>query len=230
MTQQPPQQDIGQPLKQRAPAPALTSIKTLIATAITLGLIGGFTYLNNSSALISGFHHSGDEMDSSAQRERSEAFAAIGSLNLKAIADAEIDTAIDTMQLDPKSKQALKVDIAPVMKVVPAAAKPDTFPKPANDISQPSSIRLVWISVWDTDAEDGDVIKITSQGYSRKVTLTKKPIPFAIPVPTSGVINITGIRDGEGGGITVGLESGTSQAIFPIMSVGQTLGLHVVVN
>jgi hypothetical protein len=59
------------------------------------------------------------------------------------------------------------------------------------------------------------------------VTLTKQPVRFAVPVPRDGVIKITGIRDGEGGGITVGLASGTSQAVFPIMSVGQTLDLKV---
>ena len=56
------------------------------------------------------------------------------------------------------------------------------------------------------------------------------PVTFAIPIPVSGNINITGIQDGEGGGITVGLASGESKTVFPIMSVGQVLGLRVKVN
>jgi len=88
-------------------------------------------------------------------------------------------------------------------------------------------LRLAWVTFWDTDAEDGDVVRIDSQGYSRTITLTKQPVTFAIPVPPSGVVNVTGIRDGEGGGITVGLASGQWKAEFPIMSEGQVLGLKV---
>ncbi len=67
------------------------------------------------------------------------------------------------------------------------------------------------------------VIRIDSQGYSRTVALAKAPITLAIPVPTNGIVNITGVRDGEGGGVTVGLASGASKAVFPIMSVGQSV-------
>jgi hypothetical protein len=91
-------------------------------------------------------------------------------------------------------------------------------------------ISLAWITLWDTDAEDGDVVRIDSGGYSRTVTLTKEPVTIAVPVPRNSIISVTGIRDGEGGGITVGLASGVSRAIFPIMSVGQTLGLKTQFN
>jgi hypothetical protein len=93
-----------------------------------------------------------------------------------------------------------------------------------------SPMKLVWITLWDTDAEDGDAIRIDSQGYSRTVILTKQPVTFAIPVPVSDVVSITGVRDGEGGGITVGLASGASKAVLPIMSVGQVLNLKVKVH
>ena len=89
---------------------------------------------------------------------------------------------------------------------------------------------LAWITLWDTDAEDGDVVRIDSGGYSRTITLSKQPVTIAVPVPHDSVISVTGIRDGEGGGITVGLASGASRAVFPIMSVGQTLGLRAQFN
>jgi hypothetical protein len=91
-------------------------------------------------------------------------------------------------------------------------------------------VRLAWISLWDTDVEDGDTVRIDSYCYSRTVVLKKQPVTFAIPVPESGVINVTGVSDGDGGGITVGLASGPSRAIFPIMSPGQLLGLRIKVN
>ena len=101
---------------------------------------------------------------------------------------------------------------------------------PALAQSQTRRVRLVWITLWDTDVEDGDVVRIDSQGYSRTIRLTKKGDTFAVPVPASGVIQVTGVSDGDGGGITVGLASGGVKAIFPVMSEGQVLGLQVRVN
>ena len=87
--------------------------------------------------------------------------------------------------------------------------------------------RLAWVTLWDTDAEDGDMVRIDSSGFSTVVTLTNAPITFAVPVPEQGVINITGVRDG-GGGITIGAMSGMQRIALPIMSVGQVLGVPVV--
>ncbi len=90
--------------------------------------------------------------------------------------------------------------------------------------------RLAWVTLWDTDAEDGDVVRIESNGLSRTITLSKQPLTIAVPVPADSVIKVIGVRDGEGGGITVGFASGAARAVFPIMSVGQTLGLRVRFN
>jgi hypothetical protein len=62
------------------------------------------------------------------------------------------------------------------------------------------------------------------------VVLANHGVTFAIPVPSGGKISLTGIRDGDGGGITVGVASGPTKAILPIMSVGQVLNLNVKVN
>jgi len=96
--------------------------------------------------------------------------------------------------------------------------------------SNASQMTLAWVRLWDTDVEDGDVVRIDSAGYSRTVTLTSRGVTFAIPVPANGQIRIAGVRDGDGGGITVGLASGSAQAILPIMSVGQVLTLNVRTN
>ena len=93
--------------------------------------------------------------------------------------------------------------------------------------SRETPLRLAWITLWDTDVQDGDVVRIDSGGYSRTVTLTKRGETFAVPIPASGLITVSGIKDGDGGGITVGLASGADKAVFPIMSVGQSLGLRV---
>ena len=105
-----------------------------------------------------------------------------------------------------------------------------TSPSPVAALSRSAPTRLAWITLWDSDVEDGDVVRIESAGYSRTVVLASKGATLAIPVPASGKVNITGVRDGDGGGITVGVASGAVQAVLPIMSVGQVLTLNVKVN
>ncbi|WP_158902628.1 hypothetical protein [Burkholderia sp. L27(2015)] len=112
----------------------------------------------------------------------------------------------------------------------PAVAS-DALPSRSTSLaSNGSQMTLAWVRLWDTDVEDGDVVRIDSAGYSRTVTLTSGGVTFAIPVPANGQVRITGVRDGDGGGITVGLASGSAQAILPIMSVGQVLTLNVRTN
>lgn len=101
-------------------------------------------------------------------------------------------------------------------------ASSSAMPSPA---TQPA-IRFAWVTLWDSDVEDGDAVRIQSAGYLRTIVLTRQGITFAIPVPADGKITLTGVQDGDGGGITVGLGSGG----VPIMSVGQTLTLNVKVN
>ncbi len=142
--------------------------------------------------------HSADAMSREAREARTESFLASAPLQLLGVSPLERARATATMNLDPASRAAL-----------------------------PEFVRLAWITLWDTDDEDGDTVRIDSAGYSRTVTLTKKGATFAVPIPGDGVINLTGVRDGEGGGITVGAASGSSSVVLPIMSVGQVIGLHV---
>jgi len=113
------------------------------------------------------------------------------------------------------------------MPVLTAGAKGS--PEPAAIAAAPQKQLLVWFTLWDTHAQDGDVVQIRSGGYQREVTLMNKPTRFAVPVPSSGVLNIIGIRDG-GGGITVGAMSGESPVALPLMSEGQVLGIPVAVR
>lgn len=90
--------------------------------------------------------------------------------------------------------------------------------------------RLAWMTLWDSDVEDGDAVRVECGGYARTVTLTKRGITFAVPVPPDGQIRLIGVRDGDGGGITVGLASGAAKVLLPIMSVGEVLNLNVRVS
>ena len=149
-----------------------------------------------------------DQVSAGQRAERQRAFEAMGVVTLLPVPDEEVPRAVSDMGLSPDRTRALRADLA---EVLPQPLKP----------------RLAWIRVWDSEVEDGDVVRIESAGYSRTVTLTKRGITLAVPVSATGIVTLTGIHDGDGGGITVGLSSGQSSALLPIMSTGQTLRIAV---
>jgi len=164
-------------------------------------------------------------LDNITQKQRddlSAAFNVLAPIPMKMVEEKEVPSAIENMNLSAAAKHSLLLDLAKTPSAQPAAIQ--VAPQ------QKNPVRLAWITLWDTDAEDGDTVKIESQGYSRTVILKKTPVTFAVPVSTSGIINVTGISDGDGGGITVGIASGDRKAVFPVMSEGQVLGLRVQAN
>jgi hypothetical protein len=201
--------------------------KALLSTAILGGLLASSSY-----ALSNGWAKPGDDVSPSQAQMRLEAFHSLDSLVASKVSDKDVDRALQDMKLSPEALQSLRSDVSKVaspMLPAPTPVRPDaTAPAIRPDAQAKSQqLQLVWIRLWDTDAEDGDVVRVDSGGYSRTVRLTKHGDTFAVPVTADGLIRVTGIKDGDGGGITVGLASGSSQAVFPIMSEGQVLGLRV---
>lgn len=170
-----------------------------------------------------------DEVSTVDRQARAEAFAAMAPLSVQTVDNRDVDKATRTMELAEPQRRALIAAVKASPLTGPAAVRltPGAQPKPS---PEPARVRLAWVTLWDTDAQDGDVVRIESQGYARTVTLAKAPVTFAIPVYASGVIRVVGVHDGDGGGITVGLASGASKAVFPVMSEGQVLGLRVAIN
>lgn len=202
--------------------------KALLSTLVLIGLVGASSY-----ALSESWASMGDDVSPAQAHMRLEAFQALDSLVASRVSATDTEKALQGMHLSAKALQAVRSDLK-----ADTPAQPEAAPTAATDAapaghplvqaqSQPQRLQLVWIRLWDTDAEDGDVVRIESGGYARTVLLTKRGDTFAVPVPADGVIRVTGIKDGDGGGITVGLASGSSQAVFPIMSEGQVLGLRV---
>ena len=109
-----------------------------------------------------------------------------------------------------KAQAALNLPAPEVQKIMQAA-----------DSGQ---IQLAWVTVWDNSAEDGDVIKLSSQGYSSQVKLMHAPVTVVIPVTHAGTIQLTGVFDG-GGGITAAAKTAAGEIPFPPLTPGQTLTL-----
>ena len=200
--------------------------KSLPVTVVLLcGIISG-TYLTCGPGFLPFVHH-GDNVTEEQSQERLAAFNSLGPLQVMLVTEKEIPGAIEGMQLSAEAKQALLMDPAGAPSA--RSEQSASSPLPAKDPAA-NPLHLAWVTLWDSDTEDGDTVRIDSQGYLRTVVLKKAPITFAVPISPNGTINVTGVRDGEGGGITVGLASGASKAVFPIMSEGQVLSLQVRIN
>jgi len=237
------------PYKLRA-----TLLKAAALSILVVGLIAGGMYFTSSTTLLAQSH--ADNVSDAEQLARIKAFDSLKDFSVAIVSPADISAAVDSMHLAPPARDALLIrlgahsapsapiasspgssarpapqvrDAAPDALAEPSPA-PQTSPAYASAASKAATIRLAWITLWDSDVEDGDVVRIDSEGYSRIVVLANRGVTFAIPVPSSGKISLTGIRDGDGGGITVGIASGPTKAILPIMSVGQVLNLNVKVN
>jgi hypothetical protein len=252
MSLEPQNAQLASQADQRYKKLSIPVTKAAIAALVVAGVVtSGVFYASGTSLLAA---NSGDNISESNQKSRLEAFQAISYFTVSKVSPEQIQSAIDSMHLAPDQQSNLRVRLTPgsaPSRIHPqvsrdnatasavhasANATPEAPAQTAAALPQATPISraapqvLVWVHLWDSDVEDGDVVRVDSAGYSRTVTLTRSGITFAVPVSASGQIRIAGIRDGDGGGITVGLGSGSTQAILPVMSVGQVLTLNVRTN
>lgn len=88
-------------------------------------------------------------------------------------------------------------------------------------------VKLAWLSLWDTHAEDGDILRFESvSSFPIDVMALNQKTTIAIPFPADGQVMVTGVKDG-GGGITIALESGAAEIFWPTMQPNDQLMLPV---
>ena len=170
----------------------------MAAIAVVLGLTVGSFYYQSPAK---------DEVSHEEIAERTAEFAAVTtaqSIILPSVTTEERDRALASLDLTDVEKAALKSDV------------------------EDGRRRLVWLTLWDTHAEDGDVVLVSSEGLQQIVPIVHGKTRVAIPAPSTGVVNVTGVKDG-GGGITIGVLSGSSRVRVPIMREGQVIGIPVAV-
>lgn len=212
-----------QPLAPRQPqaAPKRFSLRawTVLFCALTLGVGAAATWVFAPE--------SQDQVSPAQAQQRKEAFEHMAPLQLKAIPLAEQDARLADMQLPPAAqvslKQVLQSSAQDSSAAVQASPGPAAKSQPAPN---PSAIRLVELVLWDSDAPDGDIVRVISGGYSRDVVLQKQPLLLAVPVQGSTPIQIVGVHDG-GGGITLGVKGSSQSVMAPVLSVGQTIALPI---
>lgn len=96
--------------------------------------------------------------------------------------------------------------------------------QPQQDAGQ--SRELIWLTLWDDCAEDGDVVSVLTEGFSTSVPLTHQPVRLAVPRPTDNLLRVHGEFDG-GGGITVAIATAHGSVPLPVMAPGQTIAVPV---
>ncbi len=161
---------------------------------------------------------SGDRVSDSDKAQITAAYSKVTAVQIAAVPQAEVKQALDSMKLTPDARRSLQA----ALDAAPATA-PGANPAAA---PQQQVTRLAYVTVWDSQTEDGDQVTLSSAGYELPVRLAKVPQTFAVPVDASATIKVTGLYDG-GGGITLGIKSGTGAVMLPVMTPGQVLVLPV---
>jgi hypothetical protein len=103
---------------------------------------------------------------------------------------------------------------------------PDVAETLLHDISI-GKTALLWVTVWDDMSEDGDVVALSSEGMRTVVPLRTAHTKVALPRPAAGIITMEGVSDGAGGGITVGIMSGSTPVEVSPMRPGQVIDVPV---
>lgn len=146
----------------------------------------------------------GDRIDDAESQSRSQTFDALsaaGGLKLDMVTSADVNKAIET--LPPDVRETVRQDVGK------------------------GAVRLAWVQIWDTHAEDGDIVRFDTPGTAPvQVMAYNTPTTIAIPYPPNGRVMVTGITDG-GGGITIAVRSGAQEIAWPTMAPGDQFGLPV---
>ena len=141
-------------------------------------------------------------LTAAAQAARQEAFHRAPAAVLVAIQPHELRDAIIAMKLKPEEQRAMESAVA--------AGRVD----------------LVWLTLWDDQAEDGDIVSVESESFMQSVRLANAPTRVAVPRPKGGTVTVRGVHDG-GGGITVAAATDQAPVQVPVLAVGQTILLPV---
>ena len=161
---------LPRPVRPTVAAPRLKQYPSLPVLLKAIGLAAAvvitiITLFSGFGHIAMPFHH-GDDLNQNQIRARLSAFNALPPVKLMLISDDQILPAVKDMGLSAKDEKALLADLNREHTVrvdqSAAAATPSalTTPsaRPIAEAQKTSRLRLAWISLWDTDIEDGDTV------------------------------------------------------------------------
>lgn len=100
---------------------------------------------------------------------------------------------------------------------------PEAEKKRLADKLADGGVRLAVVTAWDTVDEDGDTVDIIAASFSQRLVIMHKPAMFFVPVQPGGSVVIRAVRDGGGGGVTLGVSTILGPYRLPALAVGQSV-------
>ncbi len=192
----------------------------LITAALVIGLGGwGLTRFfddGNSGGVPAST--AADNLTQAEKDARAQQFAAVPRYALRRLDATEAHSVIQNLPLPDAQKAALTENIAP--------ATPAGQTQPAQPAWENGGQQMVELVLWDNVAEDGDVVQVSSLGYSQTITITHAPQTVYFPAQYDVPVTITGIHDG-GGGITLGFTGSGQPVSLSVMAEGQVISLYL---
>ena len=168
-----------------------------------------------------------DHLTQSQIHARAEQFARQAVYAVRSVPPEEVQQRVEAMPLDAAAKWQLQNQLLqPVSATENIAPQTGAAPAPAATIPAGAGARLVELTLWDDVAQDGDVVMVTSAGYSQQVNLMHAPQTLAFPTITGSPVTITGVHDG-GGGITLGFTGSGVPVALPVLAEGQSIDLYL---
>lgn len=191
----------------------------LITAALIIGLGGwGLTQLfdggNSGGAVATA---TADNLTQAEKDARAQQFSVVPRYTLRRLDANEARSAIQNLPLPDDQKTAL------AQNIVPTADSQTQAAQPAWDKGGQQMVELV---LWDNVAEDGDVVQVSSLGYSQTIPITHAQQTMYFPAQYDVPVTITGIHDG-GGGITLGFTGSGQPVSLPVMAEGQVISLYL---
>lgn len=197
---------------EQRPARRRRSLWPLAAGVLAVALAGGWGLTHVYPPVQT------DQVTQAEVQKREQAFRNAGAIPLAVVPSARTDVALAAMKLPNADKEALRKDLA-------TPGQPARSTNPATAPAQQQPVKLVELVLWDTDAADGDVVRVLSGGFAQDVPLAKSPAVVLVPY-SGAAVQVVGVRDG-GGGITLGVRGSDNTLLMPVMSEGQVLSLPV---
>lgn len=205
-----------QPEPQREKPRQTSLAPALITAALVIGLGGwGLTQLfaGDNSGGGSGGAAATTAADNLTQQEmdaRAQQFAAVPRYALRRLDANEARSVIQGLSLPDDQKAALTANVAP--------DNPTAWDKGGQ--------QMLELVLWDDVAEDGDVVQVSSLGYTQTINIMHAPQTVYFPAQYDVPVTITGIHDG-GGGITLGFTGSGQPVSLPVMTEGQVISLYL---
>lgn len=185
------------------PAPVLLPPQPIVPPAI-----GGLAVLGVIGALAAAFVMLGDKLGPASNNTQSSGGG-------PAVVTLAADQAPGAFKILPSSFQN-----APT-RVIAQLNMPEAEKRRLTEKLADGSVRLAAVTLWDRMDEDGDVVEVSAATFSQTLTIMHKPVIFFLPVQPGGSVSIRAVRDGGGGGVTLGVSTVIGPVPLPSLAPGQ---------